>query len=114
MRPPTTLRIVLAATAMGGLLHAGAFVVRPSPGGLASTASPLRPPRSCGDKINDPAVSRRSSRLAMSSPPDVDKSEVKDISEMNDDVLEQFGVDFTARAADGKLDPGEFQKKRCA
>jgi len=104
MRPPTTL--VLAATAtMGGLLPAGAFVVRPSPGGLASTASPLRPPPSCGGDNNDPAVSRRPSRLAMSSPPDVDKSEVKDISEMNDDVLEQFGVDFTARAADGKLDP---------
>lgn len=114
MRPSTLL---LAATAtLGSLLPADAFVVRPSPGGLASTASPPRPSRR-GEDHNDPAVplpgGRRaprsaSSRLAMSSPPDADKSQVRDISETTDDVLEQFGVDFTAKAAEGKLDPGEF------
>ena len=44
----------------------------------------------------------------MSSPPDPDNSnrgqdEIKDIAD--DDVLEKFGVDLTARAAEGKLDP---------
>jgi len=42
----------------------------------------------------------------MSTPADPDKSQerVKDISE-GEDVLEKYGVDFTAKAAEGKLDP---------
>lgn len=51
-----------------------------------------------------PLIGRRTTHLQMSSPADPDKSQVKDISEM-DDVLEQYGVDFTAKAAAGKLDP---------
>jgi ATP-dependent Clp protease ATP-binding subunit ClpB len=56
-------------------------------------------------------VNRRRNQLAsplhMSSPPNPDNSnrgQPKDISEV-DDPLEKFGVDFTARAAEGKLDP---------
>jgi len=41
----------------------------------------------------------------MSSPPDPDKSVVKDISEHAEDPLDKFGVDFTARASLGQLDP---------
>eukprot|EP00584_Thalassiosira_punctigera_P002094 CAMPEP_0172530698 /NCGR_PEP_ID=MMETSP1067-20121228/4345_1 /TAXON_ID=265564 ORGANISM="Thalassiosira punctigera, Strain Tpunct2005C2" /NCGR_SAMPLE_ID=MMETSP1067 /ASSEMBLY_ACC=CAM_ASM_000444 /LENGTH=813 /DNA_ID=CAMNT_0013314943 /DNA_START=175 /DNA_END=2616 /DNA_ORIENTATION=- len=46
---------------------------------------------------------RRLSSLHLSSPA-ADASQTKDISE-GDDPLEKFGVDFTARAAEGKLDP---------
>ena len=46
--------------------------------------------------------------LFMSSPPDPDNSNRgQDETELNpdDDVLEKYGVDFTAKAAEGKLDP---------
>jgi ATP-dependent Clp protease ATP-binding subunit ClpA len=48
----------------------------------------------------------KSTNLYMSTPPDPDQSQerVKDISE-GEDVLEKYGVDFTAKAANGELDP---------
>jgi len=48
----------------------------------------------------------RSTNLYMSTPPDPDQSQerVKDISE-GEDVLEKYGVDFTAKASNGELDP---------
>mmetsp|Transcript_1537 Transcript_1537/g.2803 ORF Transcript_1537/g.2803 Transcript_1537/m.2803 type:complete len:213 (-) Transcript_1537:2201-2839(-) len=48
---------------------------------------------------------RRNNGLPMSSPADPDKSAVKDISEHAEDPLDKFGVDFTARASLGLLDP---------
>jgi len=49
---------------------------------------------------------RQSTNLYMSTPPDPDQSQerVKDISE-GEDVLEKYGVDFTAKASNGELDP---------
>ena len=48
----------------------------------------------------------RTTNLYMSAPPDPDQSQerVKDISE-GEDVLEKYGVDFTAKASNGELDP---------
>jgi len=48
----------------------------------------------------------RTTNLYMSTPPDPDQSQerVKDISE-GEDVLEKYGVDFTAKASNGELDP---------
>mmetsp|Transcript_1835 Transcript_1835/g.3956 ORF Transcript_1835/g.3956 Transcript_1835/m.3956 type:complete len:820 (-) Transcript_1835:52-2511(-) len=57
--------------------------------------------------INNASYNIRSGRSThlFSSPADPDKSQMKDISEMDDDVLEKYGVDFTAKAAEGQLDP---------
>ena len=48
----------------------------------------------------------RSTNLYMSTPPNPNQSQerVKDISE-GEDVLEKYGVDFTAKASNGELDP---------
>lgn len=48
----------------------------------------------------------KSTNLYMSTPPNPDQSQerTKDISE-GEDVLEKYGVDFTAKAANGELDP---------
>ena len=48
----------------------------------------------------------KSTNLYMSTPPDPDQSQerIKDISE-GEDVLEKYGVDFTAKASNGELDP---------
>ena len=49
---------------------------------------------------------RQLTNLYMSTPPNPDQSQerVKDISE-GEDVLEKYGVDFTAKASNGELDP---------
>ena len=55
---------------------------------------------------NHIARHKSTTNLYMSTPPDPDQSQerVKDISE-GEDVLEKYGVDFTAKAANGELDP---------
>ena len=39
---------------------------------------------------------------------DPPEGEVQDISETTQTALDKYGIDFTARASEGKLDPGTF------
>mmetsp|Transcript_17820 Transcript_17820/g.32202 ORF Transcript_17820/g.32202 Transcript_17820/m.32202 type:complete len:812 (+) Transcript_17820:292-2727(+) len=93
--------LLLSAATTTAFVPAGRFtnnkaaaISKTSNNGLQLPSSPLSIRR------------RHTTNLHMSTPADPDKSQerVKDISE-GEDVLEKYGVDFTAKAAEGKLDP---------
>lgn len=78
---------------------------RAAPTNHATLPSPL-----LGTHINKKHISRRNTKLYLSTPPPEGNnpdstSRPGPSNNPDDDPLEKFGVDFTARAAEGKLDP---------
>ncbi|KAL7550351.1 hypothetical protein ACHAWF_013613, partial [Thalassiosira exigua] len=67
----------------------------------------LAPPPPARSVVGRPAADRRreATRLHLSSPADPQPSSSSGATPADDDPLEKYGVDFTARAAKGELDP---------
>ena len=70
---------------------------------IVSQQSSAMPTALCNHR-HSPNNKKKNTLLHLSATPTDSEKEVKDISE-GEDVLDKYGVDFTAKAANGELDP---------